>query len=110
MHTASIVLNIAQDKTDEFEKGFREFELPTHKELYERGLLVMSILARVDDIATNPVEGAVQYLVVAVFKEHEGHTAHDNDPRFKAWNKRADEFQIQQPFVFGGDSIVNVGP
>jgi quinol monooxygenase YgiN len=110
MHTASIVLNIAKDKTDEFERGFKEFELPTHRDLYERGLLVMSLLARISDIATQPVEGAVQYLVIAVFKGHEGHDAHDNDPRFKKWNKKADAYQIEGPIVFGGDTIVVVGP
>jgi len=110
MHCASIVLNIAQEKAAEFEAGFREYELPTHRDLYERGLLVMSLLARVDDISTNPVPGAVQYLVVAVFKDHEGHTAHDNDPRFEAWNEKADAYQVQQPFVFGGDTIVTIGP
>lgn len=110
MHTASIVLNIAEDKATEFEAGFREYELPTHRDLYERGLLVMSLLARADDISTHRVKGAVQYLVVAVFKEHEGHTAHDNDPRFKAWNEKADAYQVQGPFVFGGESIINVGP
>lgn len=47
MHMASIVLNIAADKADEFERGFKEFELPTHHDLYGRGLLVMSFLARV---------------------------------------------------------------
>lgn len=110
MHTASIVLNIAQEKAAEFEAGFHEFELPTHKDLYERGLLVMSLLARVDDIATQPVEGAQQYLVIAVFKDHRGHSAHDSDPRFQAWNKKADAYQIESPIVFGGNTIVNVGP
>lgn len=110
MHAASIVLNIAADKADEFERGFMEYELPTHHELYARGLLVMSFLARVSDISTEPVEGAVQYLVVAAFRDHEGHTRHDNDPRFKAWNKKADAYQARGPFVFGGDTIVNVGP
>lgn len=110
MHTASIVLNIAEDKAAEFEAGFKEYELPTHRDLYERGLLVMSILAPADDISTHRVEGARQYLVVAVFKDHEGHTAHDNDPRFKAWNNKADAYQVEGPFVFGGNSIVHVGP
>ena len=55
------------------------------------------------------VDGAVQYLVVAIFATDEGHHAHDNDPRFEAWNKRADTFQIAAPYVFGGDTIVNVG-
>ena len=110
MHAASIVLNIDEDKAAEFEAGFREFELPTHRDLYERGLLVMSILAPCDDISTHRVDGARQYLVVAVFKDHEGHSAHDADPRFQAWNKRADAYQSEGPFVFGGNTIVNVGP
>jgi len=110
MHCASIVLNIAADRAEEFERGFREYELPTHKDLYERGLLVYSSLSRATDISTHRVEGAVQYLVIAVFKSHEGHTAHDSDPRFKAWNEMADAYQVQDPFVFGGNSVVTTGP
>ena len=110
MHCASIILNIAQDKADEFERAFQEHELPTHRDLYERGLLVMSTLSRCDDISTHRVEGAVQFLVMAIFHGMEGHTAHDNDPRFQAWNEMADAYQVQQPFVFGGNSVVNTGP
>ena len=36
--------------------------------------------------------------------------AHDGDPRFEAWNKRADTYQVAEPVVFGGDSIVTEGP
>lgn len=110
MHCASIVLNIAADKAEEFEKGFREYELPTHRDLFEQGLLVYSSLSRADDISTNRVEGAVQYLVIAVFESHAGHTAHDNDPRFKAWNEMADAYQVRQPFVFGGNTLETTGP
>ena len=110
MHVASVVLNVARDQAEEFERGFREHELPTHRDLHERGLLVMSALTRVDHISTEPVEGAVQYLVIAIFHGEEGHTAHDRDPRFKAWNEMADAYQVRQPFVFGGDSIVTTGP
>jgi hypothetical protein len=110
MHTASIVLNIAADKAGEFERGFQEYELPTHHDLYERGLLVMSLLARVSDISTQPVDGAVQYLVTATFHSMEGHHAHDSDPRFKKWNRKADAYQIEGPFVFGGDTVAVVGP
>ena len=110
MHCASIVLNIAADKADEFERGFREHELPTHEDLFDRGLLVFSSLSRADEISTNRVEGAVQFLVIAVFKSDEGHTAHDEDPRFKAWNEMADAYQVQGPFVFGGNTVVTTGP
>ncbi|MGI8929516.1 MAG: hypothetical protein ACR2H0_08670 [Candidatus Limnocylindrales bacterium] len=110
MHCTSIVLNIRRENVQDFERGFREMEMPTHEDLYDRGLLVVSALARVEDISTERVQGAVQYLVIAIFKEHEGHTAHDADARFKAWNEIADAYQVRDPFVFGGDSIVTQGP
>ena len=69
----------------------------------------MATLTRID-ITTRKVDGAQQYLVVAIFATDEGHHAHDADPRFEEWNKRADTFQIAEPFVFGGDTIVNQGP
>jgi hypothetical protein len=45
-----------------------------------------------------------------VFATDEGHHVHDSDPRFEAWNTEADAYQIADPYVFGGDAIVNVGP
>jgi hypothetical protein len=109
MQTIGIVLNVGADQADTFETGFREQEAPIWNDLHGRGLLVMATLTRLD-ITTVGVDGAVQYLVVAIFATDEGHHAHDDDPRFAAWNKRADAFQIAKPFVFGGDTIVNVGP
>ena len=109
MQTIGIVLNVGADQAEEFESGFREQEAPIWTDLHARGLLVMATLTKLD-ITTVGVDGAVQYLVVAIFATDEGHHAHDDDPRFEAWNKRADTFQIAKPFVFGGDTIVNVGP
>jgi heme-degrading monooxygenase HmoA len=109
MQTIGIVLNVGQDQADEFEEGFRTQEAPIWADLHARGLLVMATLTKLD-ITTRKVDGAQQYLVVAIFATDEGHHAHDNDPRFEAWNKRADTFQIAEPFVFGGDTIVNQGP
>ena len=109
MQTVGIVLNVDAAQTDEFEAGFREQEAPIWADLHARGLLVMATLSRLD-ISTRKVEGAVQYLVVAIFATDEGHHAHDSDPRFEACNKRADTFQIAEPHVYGGDTIVNQGP
>jgi hypothetical protein len=109
VQTIGIVLNVGTDQAEEFERGFREQEAPIWNDLHERGLLVMATLSKLD-ITTKGVDGAVQYLVVAIFATDEGHHVHDSDPRFEAWNKRADTFQIAEPFVFGGDTIVNAGP
>ena len=109
MQSIAIVLNVAEDQADEFERGFRDKELPIWKDLSDRGLLVMATLSRLD-ISTVKAEGAVQFLVAVVFATDEGHHVHDSDPRFEAWNREADRYQIADPYVFGGDAILNVGP
>jgi hypothetical protein len=109
MQTIGIVLNIGADQVAEFESGFREMEAPIWADLRSRGVLTMATLSKLD-ISTKQADGAVQYLVVAIFATDEGHHEHDNDPRFDAWNKRADAYQVQEPYVFGGDTIVIVGP
>jgi hypothetical protein len=109
MQTIGIVLNVGSDQTDAFERGFREMEAPIWDDLHVRGVLTMATLTRLD-ISTKTVDGAAQYLVVAIFATDEGHHLHDQDPRFEAWNKRADAFQVDEPFVFGGETIVNAGP
>jgi hypothetical protein len=108
MQTVGIVLNVRREQSEEFERGFREMELPIWQDLHARGLLVMATLTRLD-ITTQKVDGAIQYLVAVIFATDEGHHVHDSDPRFETWNKRADTYQIAEPFVFGGDTIVNVG-
>ena len=109
MQTIGIVLNVDNAQAEEFEKGFRAEEFPIWQDLHARDLLVMATLTKLD-ITTKAVDGAAQYLVVAIFATDEGHHVHDSDPRFEAWNARADTFQIAEPYVFGGDTIVNVGP
>ena len=109
MQTIGIVLNVGTDKVDAFESGFKEMEAPIWADLRSRGALVIATLTKLD-ITTKGIDGAQQYLVVAIFGTDDGHHQHDNDPRFEAWNKRADAYQIEAPFVFGGDTIVAVGP
>jgi hypothetical protein len=109
MQSISIVLNVAEDKAAEFERGFRAQEHPIWQDLSQRGLLVLATLSRLD-ISTVKVAGAVQFLVAVVFATDEGHHVHDSDPRFEAWNREADAYQVADPYVFGGDTIVSVGP
>lgn len=109
MESVGIVLNIYKEKADEFEQAFRENELPTWQDFHARGRMVMATLNRMD-ISTVSVDGAVQYLLCVVFADGRGHHEHDDDPRFKAWNEKADVYQIKEPFVFGGKAVVSQGP
>ena len=109
METIGIVLNVGVDQVAEFERGFREMEAPIWADLHARGVLTGATLTRLD-ISTQTRDGAVQYLVVAIFATEDGHHLHDHDPRFEAWNQRADVYQVAEPLVFGGSTIVTVGP
>ena len=107
METVTVVLSVRRDRVEEFEAGFRKHELPVWKDLQARGLLADASLNRLD-ISSNPVKGAVQYLVVAVFTSDEGHHAHDDHPGFKAWNEIADTYQVGGALAFGGETIVRL--
>jgi hypothetical protein len=105
MEVVGIVLSVGNEHVEAFERGFREHELPVWQDLSTRGLLMHAYLNRLD-ISTRPVEGAQQYLVVAVFATGEGHHAHDEHPGFRAWNELADTYQIAPALAFGGETIV----
>jgi hypothetical protein len=107
METIGIVLSVGQDRVDEFERGFREHELPVWQDLLARGLLVRASLSRLD-ISSQPVTGSTQYMVVAVFATGEGHHEHDNHPGFQAWNKLADTYQVGGAMAFGGETILTL--
>ena len=105
METITVVLSVGNDHVGEFEKGFRDKELPVWQDLRSRGALVSASLSRLD-ISSRAVAGATQYLVVAVFATGEGHHEHDNHPGFAAWNKQADEYQVAEALAFGGETIL----
>jgi hypothetical protein len=107
METIAIVLSVGKDRVDEFERGFREQELAVWQDLRSRGALTGASLSRLD-ISSRAVEGATQYLVVAVFATGEGHHEHDNHPGFAAWNKQADEYQVADALAFGGETILTL--
>jgi hypothetical protein len=107
METIGIVLTVGAEHVDAFESGFSEHEVPVWQDLRDRGLLVRASLNRLD-ISSRAVEGATQYLVVAVFATGEGHHAHDDHSGFQAWNAIADRYQVAPAMAFGGEAIERV--
>jgi quinol monooxygenase YgiN len=107
-HTVSIVLNIAADKADDFEQAFRANEYPVWEDLRARGILLRASLSPLH-ISTVTAEGCKQYLVLAQFEDPSGHHVHDDHPGFKAWNEMAEKYQPKEPFVFGGNSLCEIG-
>ena len=99
-----IVLSIREEQADEFEKLFMAEEYPTWERIAGSGELVYASLTRVA-FGTSQKAGVRHYLVVAEFKSMKGHTMHDEDPAFNAYNEKADTFQPEEPLVFGGYSV-----
>jgi hypothetical protein len=107
METVGVVLSVGREHQEAFERGFREHELKVWQDLHGRSVLARATLSRLD-ISTQPVESAIQYLVVAIFETGEGHHLHDEHPGFKAWNKLADTYQVAGALAFGGETIVRL--
>jgi hypothetical protein len=107
METIGVVLTVGTDHVDAFESGFRTHEVPVWEDLQRRGFLLAASLNRLD-ISSSPVEGATQYLIVAVFATGEGHHEHDHHPGFAAWNAIADAYQVGPAMAFGGETIVRL--
>ena len=110
MHTVSIVLNIDAGKSEDFERAFAEHEVPIWEDLHARGTLLRASLSPLEISTQQRSEANVkQYLVIAQFASFEGHHEHDSDPRFKRWNELADAYQPEDPYVFGGNALYEVG-
>jgi hypothetical protein len=107
METIAVVLSVKPDEVEAFEAGFREHELPIWQDFQARGILVRASITRME-ISSAPSGDAVQFLIVAVFADGEGHHVHDNDPRFRAWNKLADAYQVADGMAFGGETFLQV--
>jgi hypothetical protein len=108
METIAVVLSVKPDQVAAFEAGFRAHELPTWQDFHGRGILVRASITKME-ISSAPNGDAVQYLIVAVFADGEGHHLHDHDPRFQAWNKLADAYQVADGMAFGGETFLQVG-
>ena len=108
METIAVVLSVKPDQVEAFEAGFREHELPIWEDYLARGILLRASMARMD-ISSAPRGDAVQYLIAVEFATGEGHHLHDNDPRFAAWNKMADQYQVGDGMAFGGATLNHVG-
>jgi hypothetical protein len=108
METIAVVLSVKPDQVDAFEAGFREHELPIWNDFHARGVMTRASLTRMD-ISSVPRGDAIQYLIVVEFATGEGHHLHDNDPRFNAWNRMADAYQVGDGIALGGETLLQIG-
>jgi hypothetical protein len=103
VQSIAIVLRVAADRAAEFEAMFQAEELPIWDDFVARGLFKECRLTRVTGGGETPDN--IQDYVLHIVATEKGHSAHDDDPRFKSFLKRAQKLQPKQPLVWFGDSI-----
>src|SRR5262245_20980524 len=108
METVAVILSVKPDQVDAFENGFREHELPIWHDFEAEGVMSRASLTRLH-ISSARRADAVQYLIVVDFANEAGHDRHDSDPRFEAWNRLADTYQVSEGMAFGSQTILKVG-
>lgn len=104
---AVLVIRIRKEQAAEYERLFELDELPRWRDYRRRGLFKRARIFR-SAFGTHERDDIANY-VIAVESEGEGHHEHDNDPGFKSFNEKADAFQPEEPFVFGGEPLFSVG-
>jgi hypothetical protein len=110
--TNVIILRIDAKRTKDFEALFEAEQYPHWREMHAAGQMLAASLTRVEfgsETDDAQESGYVNYIVVAKLTGMEAHNAHDTDPRFKAYDKKADAFQPEGPSVWGGETIFEIG-
>ena len=110
--TNAIILRIDAKRTKEFEALFKAEQYPHWEEMHAKGQMLAASLTRVEygsESDDAKKDGYVNYVVVAKLTGMKAHEAHDDDPRFKTYDEKADEFQPEGPSVYGGTTIFEIG-
>jgi hypothetical protein len=106
--TNAIVIRIRKEQSAEFERLFEAEELPIWDDFEARGLLLGASLTRVA-FGSEESEDYRCYVIIAEFPSMAGHSAHDDDPRFNAFLKKARKLQPVGPSVWGGETLWSRG-
>jgi hypothetical protein len=104
---AVLVIRIKSDQVPDYEHLFESDELARWRDYHARGRFKSARIFR-SAFGTHETEGIANYVIV-VETEDDAHHEHDNDPGFQRFNREADRFQAEDPFVFGGKPIYQVG-
>jgi hypothetical protein len=104
---AVLVIRIRKDQAADYEKLFEQEELPRWRDYNRRGRFKSARIFR-SAFGSHESEDIANYVIV-VESEGEAHHEHDSDPGFQSFNQKADAFQPEDPFVFGGEPLFSVG-
>jgi hypothetical protein len=100
----TIVLHIAKDKAEDFEKLFERDELKRWDDYTKRGRFVEARLIRCRYSALAS-DGIQDYVLQVVTADEHAHHEHDDDAGFKAYDAKAEAFQPEGPTVTFGELV-----
>ncbi len=103
----AIILHIASDKKEEFERLFREEEMPIWEDFLARGKFIEASLSPVEGGSENR-EGIQAYILHVELPSMREHSEHDSDPRFNAFLEKARKLQPEPPLVYFGTPLFRV--
>jgi hypothetical protein len=103
-----IVIHIAADEAEEYERMFEEEELPLWRQYHADGKFLNARFYR-SQFGTDERSDVVKYVIVVEVPGMAEHSAHDSDPEFQDFDRRVDRFQPEQPLVYGGEVVHSVG-
>ncbi|MGH8926461.1 MAG: hypothetical protein ACRDWA_17825 [Acidimicrobiia bacterium] len=108
MESAAIVLSVDQNQTEDFEMGFRENELPTWHDFYERGIFGLGLPPE-DGHPPSPERALSNIWWWQPSLPTRGIIFMTANPRFRRWDQMADTNQVGPALAFGGETILSVG-
>src|SRR5688572_7421779 len=111
--TNAIILRIKKERTKEFEEAFGREQYKNWEKHVAKGGFLAASLTRVEygsEEDASKKGGYVNYIVFAKLTGMRAHTAHDNDPDFKAWDEKAEAFQPEGPSRLGWDDRLRDRP
>ena len=103
-----IVIHVRDKQAAEYEKLFAERQLPRWKDYHARGKFINARIFR-SQFGSDQRRNVVKYVIVVEVPSMAEHQEHDQDPEFQEFDRLADQFQPENPLVFGGDLIYSVG-
>ena len=103
-----IVIHVNAKEADEYEKLFRERELPRWKDYQARGKFISARFFR-SQFGSDQRKDVLRYVIVVEVPSMAEHHEHDQDPDFLEFDRLVEGFQPEPPVVLGGDLIHSVG-
>src|SRR5438270_7576380 len=93
-----IVIHVRADQADEFQREWEADELPRWRRFKEEGKFLSARIYR-SEYGTDERKDVAKFVIVVEVPSMAEHGAHDDDPGFQAWDKRADAYQPEGPLV-----------